>query len=219
MKNCATKIISNNGKSRSSEVQVVEEHNLDLYVNGQLKKTFICINEDLDEIVIGWLIGKALINNYSDIKNINFKDSEVFVETNQKLSVKKQKDELKYKDVWIFDLVNDFHKGTSIHKKTSGTHCAILSVNGKITQVREDIGRHNAVDKIIGYIYKNNIDVNKCIIFTSGRVSSDLSRKIVNAQIPVFVSKSVTSYQAVEIAKGNYHLICKAWPDSFEVYC
>ena len=217
-------LVSANGDpSKTCEVSLVDEHNLKLYVNGKLKKEFICLNENLDDIVLGWLIGKNFIRNQSQIVNKEYKNNniEVYVEIK---STDKANEEIEnfskveFRDKWIFDIVNEFLEGTKIHKHTSGTHCCILSIKGKTALKIEDIGRHNAIDKVIGYIYKNNIVVSDCMLFTSGRISTDLVEKVINARIPILVSKSVTSFQAAEMAKGRLHLICKAWPDSFEIY-
>lgn len=220
--NSNIKIVSSkNEEAKLDKVNLVNEHVLNLYVNNKQVNKFICVNEHLEEIVVGWLLGNRYINCYGDVCSISFKNnnSEAYVTIKEvKVLEPLGYKNFNYEDTWIFDLVNKFLRGTKIHKHTSGTHCCMLSINGKIVLTREDIGRHNAVDKVIGYIYINNIDVKDCVIFSSGRVSSDLIEKVINAKIPVFVSKSVTSYQAVKLAQGYIRLICKAWPDSFEVY-
>lgn len=209
-------LICVNGKpSQTCEVSLVDEHILKLYVNGKFEKEFICLNENLDDIVIGWLIGKNFIRKKSQVLNKEYKnnDSEVYVEISDvnKESVNVENlDDIEFKNEWVFDVVNEFLEGTKIHKHTSGTHCCILSIKGKTVLKLEDIGRHNAIDKVIGYIYKNGIQVNDCMLFTSGRISTDLVEKVINAKIPILVSKSVTSYQAAEMAKGKLRLICKA---------
>lgn len=217
------KVVSNQASlSKTQDVYMVDEHNLDLYVNNKLVKSFTCINEYLDEIVTGWLIGAGYIKQGSKLDIVFADDNhKAFVEVLEKpkgSSPSSFEPNFVFKNEWIFDLVNRFLQGSDVHKKTSGTHCCILSINGKIMFVREDIGRHNAIDKMIGRISLEQIDPKDCVIFTSGRISSDLVSKVINAQIPVLVSKSVTSYQAAQIAKGKLRLICKAWPDSFEIY-
>ena len=212
---------SSSGNREDGVVNLVDEHHLELVVNGKTVNNFICINENLKEIVIGWLVGHKYIFNIKDIQEINFNDDKTKVDAsiiNSEVFKECRYESFNYKDEWIFNLVDTFLQGTKIHKQTSGTHCCILSINGKIELIREDIGRHNAIDKVIGYIYMNNINVEDCIVFTSGRISTDVVSKVINSKIPVLVSKSVTSYQATELAKGHICLICKAWPDSFEVY-
>ncbi len=83
----------------------------------------------------------------------------------------------------------------------------------------EDIGRHNAMDKAIGYAVRERLDRAGCMLFTTGRVPVDMVRKSVAAGIPVLVSKSVPTGEAVEMAREyGLRLICRAWPDSFEIY-
>lgn len=216
------KISSSINAREGCDVNLVDEHVLKLYHKGKLLHEFICINSNLNEIVIGWLVCKAYIKSVDEINTLSFDNDNhvVYVDFNKRQENNNQfnSHNVAYEDKWIFDLVNAFQEGTSVHKLTSGTHCCILSIKGKITIVREDIGRHNAIDKVVGYIYLNNISQQDCIIFSSGRVSSDVVKKLINAKIPVLVSKSVTSYQAADIAKGKLTLICRAWPDSFEIY-
>ena len=83
----------------------------------------------------------------------------------------------------------------------------------------EDIGRHNAVDKAVGYAVLNDIPLSECMIFTSGRVPVDMVEKVIVAGIPVLVSKSVPTAESVELAEEcNLKLICKAWPDQCEIF-
>lgn len=83
----------------------------------------------------------------------------------------------------------------------------------------EDIGRHNALDKCIGYALLEQLDLSECILFTTGRVPTDMVQKVIAAGIPVLASKAVPTDQAIELAK-KYHLnlICRAWPDRMEIY-
>ena len=124
-----------------------------------------------------------------------------------------------WKPEWIFALANEFASGSKIHKATQGTHSCYLSVHGEIRFSGEDIGRHNAMDKAIGYAAMQGLKPEDCILFTTGRVPTDMVKKVIAARIPVLVSKSVPTDAAVEMARArNLTLICKAWPDRFEIF-
>ena len=124
-----------------------------------------------------------------------------------------------WKPEWIFTLSEEFKNIKGIHDLTGGSHICILAREGKTLHVSEDIGRHNAVDKAVGYALNNDIPLHECMLFTSGRVPVDMAEKVIAAGVPVLVSKSVPTAEAVELAKEyGLTLICRAWPDKFELF-
>ena len=124
-----------------------------------------------------------------------------------------------WKKEWIFSIVKAFAEDSKLHRSTGGTHSCMLAMEDRVLYVAEDLGRHNAMDKAIGFAVMQGLDRDKCILFTTGRVPTDMVRKAVAARIPVLVSKAVPTVEAVEMAReSGLTLICRAWPDSFEVY-
>ena len=124
-----------------------------------------------------------------------------------------------WKSEWIFALANQFVSDSEIHRATQGTHSCYLSVNGELHFSAEDIGRHNAIDKAIGYAVMRGFKREDCILYTTGRVATDMVRKVIMSGFPILVSKSVPTNAAVKMAcANNLVLICKAWPDQFEVF-
>jgi FdhD protein len=84
---------------------------------------------------------------------------------------------------------------------TGGLHGAgIFSTEGKLIVSREDIGRHNAVDKVIGHAFLNEIDLALCILLVSGRASFEIMQKALAARIPIVAAVSAPSSLAVEFA-------------------
>lgn len=236
--------VNSDGTTENMESPIVCEHNLDVYVNEQLLAKLVCTPSNLVELVIGRLISEGIIKNTKDVESIYVCEAgyvaKVFLKdaikfetainqiptccTDNKILLTKSVSNKLLKKAywekqWIFNMANEFVKGSKIHRATNGAHSCYLSVEDKIVFTCEDIGRHNAMDKAIGYADINGFEREKCILFTSGRVPVDMLKKVITAGIPILVSKAVPTKEAVEMSKKyNLTLICKAWPDRFEIF-
>jgi FdhD protein len=92
---------------------------------------------------------------------------------------------------------------SDLHKITGGIHVVGLASAKDIIARSEDIGRHNALDRVIGYGLRNRIDFSETFAICSGRISSEMVRKCLIANIPVMVSRGATTTLAVTIAETN----------------
>ena len=106
-----------------------------------------------------------------------------------------------------------------IHGKTWATHSCFLARRDDLLFECEDIGRHNALDKAIGYALRHGIDLKECIIYSSGRIPTDMAIKAVRAGIPLLASKASPSREAVTLAKGyGLTLVCAARRDRMKLF-
>lgn len=94
-----------------------------------------------------------------------------------------------------------FENPSEFFKETGCVHSCTLMIDGKIMCTMEDIGRHNALDKVIGYGLKHNLSLGNAIIFVSGRISGDYLLKAVQAGIGMVVSRAAVTGEAVALAK------------------
>lgn len=121
---------------------------------------------------------------------------------------------------WVFAVVDAFERDETLHRRTRGTHTAYLSNRDGVLLVREDIGRHNAFDKAVGAALIDGIDLAQCMLFTSGRVPTDMTAKAVRAGIPILASKSAATDKTIQMARDyDLTLICNANPECFDVFC
>lgn len=118
----------------------------------------------------------------------------------------------------VFALARALEIKSDIYRKTRGVHSCILRCCG--TEIFcEDIGRHNALDKVIGTALLAGLDLHNAVVYTSGRVPLDMVTKVIRCGVPVFVSKSVPTIQAVEMAaRYGLTLIGTAKPDAIQIF-
>ena len=100
----------------------------------------------------------------------------------------------------IFALVREFRHRSQIYRITGGVHSAALCNAIGIRVFNEDIGRHNAVDKMFGECMLRDIPTNEGIVITSGRISSEILLKGAKRNIPIIVSASAPTDLAVRLA-------------------
>ena len=101
----------------------------------------------------------------------------------------------------VAKLMKEFQEKSQIYRKTGGVHSAGLANSRGIIAFNEDIGRHNAIDKILGECVLKGFKTDGLILMTSGRVSSDLLAKAARAMIPFIISRSAPTDLAVRLAR------------------
>ena len=94
-----------------------------------------------------------------------------------------------------------FENPGDLFQSTGCAHSCTLVTDGKIQCAMEDIGRHNALDKVIGYALKHGIPISKSIVFSSGRISQDYLEKVIKAGFRIVVSRAAVTAGAVALAR------------------
>ena len=94
-----------------------------------------------------------------------------------------------------------FETPGDLFQSTGCAHSCALVTDGVVQCYREDIGRHNALDKVIGYALKNGVPIGKSIVFTSGRISRDYLEKVIKAGFKIVVSRAAVTASAVALAR------------------
>jgi len=100
----------------------------------------------------------------------------------------------------VFTLVKGFQHRSQIYRTTGGVHSAALCDTKRILVFSEDIGRHNAIDKIFGECILRDIPTDNRIVITSGRISSEILLKVAKRNIPILISKSAPTDLGVKLA-------------------
>ncbi len=104
-------------------------------------------------------------------------------------------------------------------KKTGAVHCSALFHEGEMVIRSCDVGRHNTVDKVVGFAVLNGIDLSRCVIACSGRQPAGMVSKVANAGIPIIITKAAATDQGILTAQGaGVTLVCFARGDRFTIY-
>ena len=202
------------------EETVISEYPLTLVLNDKVCNTFFCHPYNLEDLVIGNLFYEGKIKNKDDILKLDIdedarivkatinendsSDEKIFINdisyitsnsiTNNTINI-----DLKT----VYEFMNVHLNSSKLFLETGGVHCAAIYdvKNNKSIVIREDVARHNALDKAIGYCIKNDISLNDKILFMSSRISFNMASKAAKAQIPIIIAKSSPTNLAIELCK------------------
>ncbi len=101
----------------------------------------------------------------------------------------------------VLKVMSRFEKRSELFRQTAGVHSAALAQNGDIVLFNEDIGRHNAVDKVLGKSFLKGMELNDKFLVISGRVSSDIVSKLWHCGLSLVVSRTAPTSLAVDLAQ------------------
>lgn len=217
-----------NGKVEKKADIVVCEYPFSIYFNGIKITTLICSPDNLDYLALGFLISEGIVDDRSNIKDMRIDDKNnaayiydysykgfqkepcmspikcssgatIFGETYDCSQYKT--DDISIHFEKIFSLMENFISKSKMFQNTGGVHSAALSDTERILIFHEDIGRHNALDKVIGEANIKGIDLYDKLILTSGRISTEMLIKAAKRNVPIFVSHSAPMDLALDLGK------------------
>ncbi|MEM0236081.1 formate dehydrogenase accessory sulfurtransferase FdhD [Thermofilum sp.] len=191
--------------------------------------TLWCSPSDLEDLVIGFLYTSGVIDSPAEIREISRRrvageqqysyhvevsveraggSGRVFAQSGKELLqgglgalARPVASNLRVSAELIAKLVEEFQKRSETYLRTGGTHSAALAEKESIVVFREDVGRLNAIDKVIGYLLSQGGSFEDKILITSGRISSEVVLKAGRCGIPIVVSLSAPTSQAVMLAR------------------
>ena len=111
------------------------------------------------------------------------------------------KDNIKLKPEIIFSAIKEIYKKMNLYRETGGCHgAAIFNLDGRLLSIKEDIGRHNAIDKVFGDMLINKKKFENIFLTSSGRLTGDCVLKAVRAKIPIVASVSAAIESGIRLA-------------------
>ena len=194
-----------NSEVTRAKERVVAELSLSITINGSHFTTATITPMMEKEFIIGHLFSQGVIEHATDIKSMTINDNvaEITLYKNKSNAVRSPeiRSNFKVSKEDIFKGVNAILK-SEIYEETKAVHSAGLFTRGaKPVCIVEDVGRHNALDKVIGYALLNGIDLTNTFATSTGRMVSDMVSKICRANIPVVATKTAVTKLGVEIGE------------------
>jgi len=203
--------------------EVIEEIPFALFINGRHAMTAMMSPVQLEDFVTGYLFTEQIIKGVDEIESIRIEKNRISVLTKNLFKVvgpkktilsgcggstsyidteklPKIQSDLTITPQMIRDRTKEGME-SDLHVKTGGIHVVILSDKEKILARAEDIGRHNAMDRVIGFGLRTGIDFSQTFTVCSGRISSEMARKCLTANIPIMISRGATTTLAIDIAQ------------------
>ena len=223
------------------ETGVVVERPLTLFLNGQEIVTMMTIGDYPDYLAVGYLLNQNMLRPDDVIEGIDYDEElEVVVvrtarETDYEEKLKKKVrtsgcaqgtvfgdlmekfDEVALpadavlKTSWLYSLTRKINTAPSLYLGAGAIHGCVLCEADRPLVYMEDVGRHNAVDKIAGYMFLKGLTPQDKIFYTTGRLTSEMVIKTVQMGIPILISRSGFTAWGVDLARqANLTLIGRA---------
>jgi FdhD protein len=191
--------------TRKGTERIAKETALTIRIGGKHYTTAMILAVMEREFVLGYLLTQGIIKSAREIRSLTIRNNVAdvtFLGTRKKQPVNRRiSSKLKVKANDIFNCVKAILK-SEIFTETEAVHSAGLFLNGnEVICIAEDLGRHNALDKVIGYGLLHNIDFSKTVAVSTGRQPSEMILKCRNVNIPIIATKGVPTTLGIETAE------------------
>ncbi|MBT9146664.1 MAG: Sulfurtransferase FdhD [Syntrophomonadaceae bacterium] len=210
--------------------KLAQEYAFTIILNNQELVTLLCSPMNLKYLAVGFLFSEGFVKNKEEVKKMTLNEQRgvAYMETSETIepardlfkrlitsscgrgvtfystadaqSAAMVSSRMKISANEVFALINEFQLRSRIYRETGGVHGSALCDTKNILVFSEDIGRHNAIDKVFGECILKNISVADRIIITSGRISSEALLKVVRRNISIVASISAATDMAVNLA-------------------
>jgi FdhD protein len=228
-------------EGRPIETAVVYERPLTLFLNDQEIVTMMTIGDFPEYLAVGYLLNQNMLRQDDVIAGIDYDEElEVVVVRTERATDYEQKLKKKVrtsgcaqgtvfgdvmeqfeqvelpadavlKTSWLYALTKKINTSPSLYLKAGAIHGCVLCEEDRLLLYMEDVGRHNAVDKIAGYMFRHGISPEGKIFYTTGRLTSEMVIKTVQMRIPILISRSGFTAWGVDLARqANLTLIGRA---------
>lgn len=215
---------------QEAEISVVEERPLTIYLNSQEIVTAMTIGDYPEYLAVGFLRNQGMLRDSDVVTRVDYDEElEVVVvrtetETNHEEKLKKKtrtsgcavgtvfgdmmeglagvklpQTQVKTSD--LYALANTINRTPSLYLEAGAIHGTVLCQGARALVYMEDVGRHNAVDKISGWMFRHGEEAADKILYTTGRLTSEMVIKCALMGIPVLASRSGFTAWGVEIAR------------------
>jgi len=212
------------------ELAVVEERPLTIYLNGQEIVTAMTIGDYPDYLALGFLRNQGMLRDDDRVTAVDFDDETetVVVRTDRQTSYEEKlkkktrtsgcavgtvfgdmMEGLEGVDLpaatlrtsWLYALARQINTVPSLYLTAGAIHGTVLCRQDEVLVYMEDVGRHNAVDKIAGFMLRHGLPAGDKILYTTGRLTSEMVIKTATMGIPILASRSGFTAWGVEIAR------------------